>query len=497
MPSSDALRRRAALVGIVGLGVALRLWNALTQDTLKDGYHQWWIAARFLRTGALVDPFANQVGARWLPGYQVFAAGILALAGPHALPALRLVNVALAGASILLVARLAERLSPGAGLPAALLYALAPWELITSARSMAESPAWLLALIASNLLLAPPSGAVRWRWLGGVALALACLFRYEAWLLAALFAVRALAPALRSPTAARRSELAPLAPSFAVGLGWIAVSAAWTHGFFGSAILAAGRAEATYHESVGLYPASPIVRVLEWLAFYVVPVAALLALAVVAAVRAPRRFVVLVPLAFFAAVVILLAASASDGSPRYLGMATPFVAVLAGESLVALRKRLARRTRASVVAFALVAILLAQGALTAAALANEPAGAIYEAPAMRAGQWIAAHPPPNDTLVVSESPSAAYWSDVAPERLIGSMMLPPDRDAALTFMRAHVSYVVYENDSLAKYPYYRLNAMFPELVHGRSTANFTLIDDPNGWERQYGAREVYVYAVRE
>src|SRR5207245_2936266 len=106
-------------------------------------------------------------------------------------PALRILNVLIAGVAILLVARLAERVSPGTGAFAAFLYAFAPWEIVTSARSMAESPAWLLALVGSNLLLVPPDARRRWAWMGGAALAVACMFRYEAWLLGALVAARA------------------------------------------------------------------------------------------------------------------------------------------------------------------------------------------------------------------------------------------------------------------------------------------------------------------
>jgi hypothetical protein len=387
--------------------------------------------------------------------------------------------VALAALAILLVARLAQRLVPGAGAPAALLYALAPWEAVTAARSLPESAAWLLALGAANLLLAPPDERRAWPWLGGVLLALACLFRYEAWLLAALFAARA---ARRWHV---REELAPLAPAGAVIGSWTLA----TSGLFVPRILAQGRAEASYHETVGLHPAAPLLRAAGFGGFLLASLGVVAALALVAALLRPRRFVVLVPVVFALAVLGLVAASASDGSPRYLGMATPFLCVLAGEA-VALAPRLS--WGAALLAVALVA----QAPLTAGALATESRNAVYEAPQLRAGAWIAAHPPSPRSLVMSESPDAAFASGVDAARLVGANALPDDRAAALAQMRAEsVALVVYVNDSIEKFPYLKLDALFPELGRGASTRDFTLVDDPNGWEMQYGARPVFVYEV--
>jgi hypothetical protein len=97
---------------------------------------------------------------------------------------------------------------------------------------------------------------------------------------------------------------------------------------------------------------------------------------------------------------------------------------------------------------------------------------------------------------MSESPDAAFASGVDAARLVGANALPDDRAAALAQMRAEsVALVVYVNDSIEKFPYLKLDALFPELGRGASTRDFTLVDDPNGWEMQYGARPVFVYEV--
>ena len=487
-------RREILLAAIVALGVSVRLWSAFEQDTLKDGYHTWWIAARLAATGEYGDPFAEQVGARWLPGYHFLAAGILQLAGPHALLALRLVNVALAGLAIALVARLGERLHPGAGLPAALLYALAPWEAITAARAMPESAAWLLALAGANALLAPPDARARWAWAGAAALALACLFRYEAWLLAALFAARAVALGAREALPRPHVAAAFAGPAAAAAIVWAFAATSGAGLFLPDDVLAQGRAEAAYHEAVGQYTSDAAARVVLFLAFILAGPIVIVLLALAGAIRGARAFPLAVVLTFLAAIAFLVGTSTSDGSPRYFGMAMPFLAIMAGAALVRARSRLG--FRGATAAAALLLVVAGQAGATAWMMAQHTETAVYEAPALRAGQWLAANAPRAGSLLVSESPAAAFWSGHDPARTLGSRFLPDERAAALAELRAEGDIVVFVNDSIEKYPHYRLGALFPELREGRSTAEFDLAFDANGWEREYGAREVYVYRVR-
>ncbi|MGQ0796912.1 MAG: hypothetical protein ACT4OI_03475 [Methanobacteriota archaeon] len=101
------------------------------------------------------------------------------------------------------------------------------------------------------------------------------------------------------------------------------------------------------------------------------------------------------------------------------------------------------------------------------------------------------HPFPDDRRLLSDSPIATYYARVDPGRARSGWWLPEDRGEALATLRAGYAYVIFVNVS-----YYPLVRLFPELMAGGDTADFALAYDPNGWELTYGAKQVFVFAVR-
>lgn len=470
MPSA---RSRGLLVGAaVVVAIALRLERALRHpDFFEDGHHHWWIAARWLETGVYSDPFAHQVGAIWLPGYHAAVVGILALFGHGNLLALRLASVALSALSVVLVARLAERERAGAGAPAAFLFALFPYDVLMGGMSLPEPLAVALVLVAANVLLHPPARMSR--WVGAGALAAACLVRYEAWLVAI-----ALVPVMRE-----RRWVAPAA----------ATASAWTiatlpTGFFASRIYGQLHGELSYHVGVGFVAADALGRLGAFLRIYAPAASIVLLLALVGAWRArgsPLVWLAWLPVGVLLAMIVL---AVSSGSVRYLALAAPFLCALAAVALASLRWR----ATPGIVALVLVA---QAGATVAESLYVDRFGILHE-PKERAGDWLAGAERIDGRLLVSESPIAAQRSGWPAAEIIGSKLLPATREDALLFLRERGEYVVYVDNPVEKYSFHRLNALFPEMRAGDSTAEFERVYDANAWERDFGAQSVYVYRVR-
>jgi hypothetical protein len=93
-------------------------------------------------------------------------------------------------------------------------------------------------------------------------------------------------------------------------------------------------------------------------------------------------------------------------------------------------------------------------------------------------------------VLITDSPVVAYYSHKMPSEITGSQALPPDRDAAIAWIRRRgVTEVVVEDIS-----YYRATAVFPDLATGTATPPF----EPLGDERLYqapGGKAVFAYRL--
>lgn len=455
-------------------------------DFFEDGHHHWWIAARLVETGVYADPFANQVGGIWLPGYDFVAAGLLSLAGVHAMWSLRLASAVLSAGSTLIVYSLAERRTKGAGLFAAGLFAFYPYDGLTGAMALPESLTVFLTLLGLWLIARRGRTSAPG---GGVALAAACVLRYEAWVVAGMAAL----DAWRKE--GRRALLPFAIPAF-VALAWIISTVLSPGGFFASRIYNQTHTELAYHIGVGFASADPVTRFAAFASLYVPPVAIVVGGVLAAPAPLRRDAVAAGAFGMSAAVAALILLGVTSGSSRYLSLAGPLLCVLAGTGLlVASRSFAARVSGSHVLTLAVVGVVANGGAGVADMIYADNFGRLM-GPYERAGEWIAENPPPADKLVLSESPVAAFRSGVQPSRIVGSKILPDDREGAIAFLRTNASYVVYVDNPPQKFPFYKLNALFPELSAGNSTGEFELLYDANSWEREYGARGVYVFRAR-
>src|SRR6202040_606332 len=94
-------------------------------------------------------------------------------------------------------------------------------------------------------------------------------------------------------------------------------------------------------------------------------------------------------------------------------------------------------------------------------------------------------------VLITDSPVVAFYSHKPPTQISGSEVLPPDRAAAIDWLKGHgTSELVIENIS-----YYRAVVVFPDLAAGRSSEPFTLIGSGNQFQVS-GGKAVYVYALK-
>jgi hypothetical protein len=191
--------------------------------------------------------------------------------------------------------------------------------------------------------------------------------------------------------------------------------------------------------------------------------------------RGPLLRLVYAPAAVYLGVVVaLVAAGEYTGSHRYLYPALPAFALLAAAALD-------RQPAVTRLLTAAAAGLLAVAFLPVfAGFGNANAGLV------EAGRAASGSP----GVLITDSPVVAYYSHKMPSEITGSQALPPDRDAAIAWIRRRgVTEVVVEDIS-----YYRATAVFPDLATGTATPPF----EPLGDERLYqapGGKAVFAYRL--
>ena len=441
---TGALRRLPAalrLAGLLAAPAALLLVLARWPDPFEDSYQHWLMAANLVQTGHLADPLFGMEDT-WLPGYTFFAAAVLRLAGWHDLAALKVANVALALATLAIVARLAP--TPRQGRLAVLLLALNPIFLLTATSAVAE-PLLLLALTAATASALARRHALAASWA-----VLACLTGTKAWLwIACLVAVFGAAALLSRGGARAPQRLAWAMPAVAV-LALLQLGA----GQAGHSVARAAQEVGSAVARGDLNP-NPLGRALEFDGYFLLaclPLAVLAPLGLRAyrgAAAAPVVRLLLLPgLLYLGVLTLLVFAGVYSGSHRYYYLALPGLALLAAAGLDRHPRLLgvASAAAAGLVAVAFLPVLAGFSAI--------------DRGLAQAGRAAGAQP----GGLLTDSPVAAYYSGKQPALITGSQALPADPPAAIDWLRERMVASVVSEDI----GYYRLALVFPGLASGQA-----------------------------
>jgi len=350
LPRARELLLLCAARGLAGLGAYATGFRALSDDD----YARITIAQRFAEA-ARFDPSRTS----WLPAPFWLYGAAFRIFGSELVVARTLAVLLGVGATVLvyIAARLlgAPRLGALAG---AAFSTFLPYSALLGLAAVPEVPCAALILLGCATLARPDP---RLRALGGLALALACLSRYEAWPVAGVFAGCTLWDALK-----RRSLLPGAALALSGPALWLLVGRV-EHGralFFVTRV-------ASYRRALGPSAAggSLVTRLIEYpgLLLRAEPeVWLVLAVVTVAAWRAAERGL-LAPylragLALFALLAFMIVGSVRDGVPTHHAARVflPiwfFACALCGHGLEQARRHSARGSRARLLGLSLAALI--------------------------------------------------------------------------------------------------------------------------------------------
>jgi hypothetical protein len=491
----------AWLCGVLTAGIALRVARFTAGDYYEDGASHWWAAATAAETGRLVDPFnLNHLG-YWLPGYDVLAAALLIGAGSTDPVLLRSLSVASFVCATLALTALAWPAGRATALLAATLLTLSPFDILNSAMSTPVEPA--VALLLFGLLIQQRSRAAKPSLLPGAAFvfSLAVLFRYEAIPFIGILLVHGWwwhsADALHRLQARveRPFLLVPIAVAF------VFLLLTWGQNLPSQAL--SGPLPGYEHQmAIGHSSTDPTGRVFDFWRAWIPSVAAGFVLALVGVGTYFRRVESWLVIAFSILLSIFLFVGVGTASFRYLAPVEPLMWLLAGAAVVRLSRRVAafawrggasaaRNPRRFATAVALsAALILASAQASFITLEGSGRQVALNGPLDRAAAFLSTLPQDPSMLVIVDSPVAAEASGLPPSRMIGSLLLPDARGEALTWIEAHVQYILAVNLSE-----YKLLQLFPELALGLSDTNFSLLYNATGWEIQYSVKTAWVYQV--
>ena len=476
------LRVAAPAIGLIALCGGLLVVAAQMAEPFEDGYAHWLLAANLASTGRLQDPLFGMQDT-WLPVYHVLAAGVLKIFGLWSLGALKVMGALIGLATLACVYALAP--NGRQGRLAVALLALNPVFLFTSGSAVVEP---LLTALLTGGALAAARGRMK---LAALLAMLACATATKAWIwigAIALFVVveRTL---VRFPLRFGRTVQTagvtsgrPLA-AFAWTVPALALLVFLQLGFSPATnSVARGSLEvfsATARGSIAAGPAGRFTELAGTFGLAALPLFALGLVGLLTVVRKPGdranlRYLYVPALVYLAAVVGLVTIGAYSGSHRYLYPALPALALLAAAALD--RHAVAIRAVA-VVASGLLALAFLP---VFASFASDNAGLIA------AGRAASGSP----GVLVTDSPVAAFYSGKPPADIAGSQNLPPDRGAAIAWMRARgVGELVLEGIS-----YYRATAVFPELAAGSAAPPFESLGDQKTYQVPSG-KAVYAYRL--
>lgn len=390
-----------------------------------------------LAQGFARDPALDPTGTSWLPLPFWVTGGVMALFG-RTIEVARAVAIVLGVGAALAVHQAALWMARDRtqALVGALIAAVIPWSARLGVAAVPELP------VAAAIVLAASSTVPGWtpsrRLAGGLALAVACLARYEPWLVAVPFAVVTLHDARAVSRLVHRARLigAAIAPIAACG-AWIG----WNAHAHGDALAFLERV-ASYRKALGGGPTGVGGAVVEYGQAFLVAepqlvfgsMVVLVASAVVGVGaevrRASRR-----PAALVAGLVVLLVlAGVRDGAPthhpeRALLSALLLLALVAGAHLVELQRAGGTRARrGAILGGVLVAMLVARSVGR-----RHPPTLLARADEVAIGEVVAGRVPAGEKVLV-EVEDYGYFAVLAgsgrPEDLVPDRDLDPRKAAA-------------------------------------------------------------------
>src|SRR5256885_6781560 len=178
-----------SLLLIIGLASTIRFHFSGFLDPFEDGYQNWWISANLASTGQYWDRHSMMTQGNWLPLYHFFGAGLLDIVGLRSMEALKAANIGLSSLTSLIVFLIARKRGLAIGLAATGFYSLNLVAIAVSGWATPETMATFFVLLGYAMLFefeSLPNGRF---WIAGLALGLAAMVRYEAWLVIGLLLV--------------------------------------------------------------------------------------------------------------------------------------------------------------------------------------------------------------------------------------------------------------------------------------------------------------------
>jgi len=491
------MRTAGALVAgaaILATGILLRFHYAAFLDPFEDGYQNWWISSNLLTTGQYWDRHSMMTNGNWLPLYHFFGAGVLLLAGPRNFAALKSASIALSAATAGLVFLASRKQSLFAAFAGMTFFSLNFIDVVISGWTTAESLGTFLVFLAYVSLFWFQGSRPRNRWIAAIALALAVMTRYEAWVVATLFVVHALVRKAGGPS--RRELFLVCIPALAFMTAYFIYSLQW--GFLPEIVVRQTSTDVRYQLSVGTQ--KPALEILSrwWWNYLAYFPAVLLVGGGYTLSRIRKDVGSWIVVALWGFVLFYTVLQWGNPSYRYVMLTVPLLSLYAamafdkGIRLLQSRSHLRFLQRKFTLPVTLAAtIVLASATMLPSAASCWDSGfstSQYMVPLKRAGEFVSTLPIVQGKILISESPIAAYYSTYPPDRVLGSRWLPDSRVEALHFLKENVAYVVYMG-----VPYYKMRLLFPDLQNGTSTPDFEFLFDAGG--REIGTHAVFVYRV--
>jgi glycosyltransferase involved in cell wall biosynthesis len=463
--------RSAAPAGLLLAACGLLLVVAAQMpEPFEDGYGHWLIAANLASTGHLHDPLFGMEDT-WLPGYHVLAAAVLHVFGIGQIGALKVLGALLGLATAISVYLISP--NPRQGRLAVVLLVLNPVFLFTSGSAVGEP---LMTALLTGGALAAVRGRMK---LAALLASLAAITATKAWIWIAAIGAVIVLEQVRVWTRSRTTRAIPAA---ALALPVVALLVFMQLGFAPvSHSIARGSTEVLSATARGSIPGASWTRLVELSTTYglaALPLFTFGLLGLVATFRRPSasgpalRFFYLPSIAYLGVVFGLVATGLYTGSHRYLYPALPAFAVAAAGLLD-------RHPAPVRLAAAAAGALLAVGFLPV--FWNFASG---NAGLMAAGRAAAGSP----SILITDSPVVAYYSGLPPDQIMGSQVLPAEREPAIEWMRVHgVTELVLEDIS-----YYHATSLFPDLAGGRASPPFELLGDQARYQAP-GGKPVHAY----
>lgn len=483
-----------ALLVLVAIGTAIRLHYASFLDPFEDGYQNWWISANVVATGEYWDRHSMMTQGNWLPLYHLIGAATLAAAGLQNFAAMKFLNIVLSAATALLVFWVARKVSVMVAVAATMFFVLNFIDVVVSGWSTAESLAAFLVFLGYAVLFRRNDGSRAFLVIGGLALGLAVLARYEAWLVVVvvlMFAIMRVKDRVQ-----RRGILIALVPALALMAGYLLYASQW--GFLPQIVVDQTSTDLRFQLSVGTQRPPEDILASWWSGYFWLFAPVLVLGGAFAALRVREDVGAWIVFSLWGFIIAYVALRFGNPSYRYVMITVPFLSLFAAEALQAVVRRLSkvRALRPSSRRFLAPATMAVAAAFLAVAIVPPTAtywdsgftSSSYMVPLQRAGEFVGGLPLPDGRILVSESSIAAFYSGYPPDRILGSRWLPNDRTEALTFLQDNAAFVVYVG-----VPYYALRTLFPELEGGASTEHFVFLYDAGG--RAIGTHAVFVYEV--